>query len=91
MWAHESGLNTIATKSLKLAESDSNFCLIEPLGLNNCFEIHTSACNSHTGEARNPSARAEQTTSPVHIQDAEKAVGSTSLSASVSMHQRLSF
>ena len=45
---------------LKLAESDSNFCLIEPLGLNNCFEIYTSTCNSHTGEARNPSGRAEQ-------------------------------
>ena len=67
VWAHKSGLNTIATKSLKLAESDSNFCLIEPLGLNNCFEIHTSACSSHTGEARNPSVRTEQTTSPMHI------------------------
>lgn len=42
MCVRELGLNTIATKSLKLAESDSNFCLIEPLGLNNCFEIYTS-------------------------------------------------
>lgn len=46
-WVRESGLNTIATKLLKLAESGSNFCLIEPLGLNKCFEIHTSACSSH--------------------------------------------
>ena len=60
VWVCELGLNTTATKSLKLAESDSNFCLIEPLGLNNCFEIYTSTCNSHTGEARNPSGRAEQ-------------------------------
>ena len=60
VWVQELGLNTIATKSLKLAESDSNFCLIGPLGLNNCFEIYTSTCNSHTGEARNPSGKAEQ-------------------------------
>lgn len=60
VWVRELGLNTTATRSLKLAESDSNFCLIEPLGLNNCFEIYTSTCNSHTGEARNPNGRAEQ-------------------------------
>lgn len=84
-WVRESGLNTIATKLLKLAESGSNFCLIEPLGLNKCFEIHTSACSSHDWGSQNWQLL------PWTFKDAKKTHGSASFSAFVNMQLKLSF
>lgn len=76
----------------KLTESGSNICLIEPLvrALSKGCEIHTSACSSHYWETRSPHVKAKLAASPMPIQDAEKAHGSASFSASESTFWELS-